>query len=61
MSEEKYMAPALDWKNLGFTYLQTEGYLRADFKNGSWGGLEVCRDTAMSIHVAAAALHYGQS
>ena len=55
------MAPALDWKNLGFNYLQTDCYLRADFKNGSWGDLEVCTDTAMSIHVSAAALHYGQS
>jgi branched-chain amino acid aminotransferase len=55
------MAPALDWKNLGFKYIQTDCYLRADFKNGSWGDLVVCRDTAISIHVSAPALHYGQS
>jgi branched-chain amino acid aminotransferase len=55
------MAPALDWKNIGFNYQQTNCYLRADYKNGAWGDLEECKDTAISVHVAAVALHYGQS
>lgn len=55
------MAPALDWKNIGFNYMKTDCYLRADFKNGSWDDLEVCKDATMSIHVASVVLHYGQS
>jgi branched-chain amino acid aminotransferase len=55
------MAPSLDWSNLGFKYLQTDAYVKSEFKDGSWGSLEVCSDTHFSIHIAAACLHYGQA
>ncbi|MBN1127550.1 MAG: branched-chain amino acid aminotransferase, partial [Chitinispirillaceae bacterium] len=55
------MAQRIDWQNLGFQYRQTECYLKAEFKNGKWGDLEVCSDPYLPIHVAAASLHYGQS
>ncbi len=55
------MAPQLNWRDLGFQYLQTDSYLRADFtKDGGWSALKVCTDPNMPIHVAAAALHYSQ-
>jgi branched-chain amino acid aminotransferase len=55
------MARALDWQNIGFQYHQTDCYVRADFKNGAWGEIEICKDPMLSVHAAAAALHYGQS
>jgi branched-chain amino acid aminotransferase len=51
----------IDWKNLGFQYMQTDCYLRADYKNGTWGELELCKDPHVSLHIAATSLHYGQS
>jgi branched-chain amino acid aminotransferase len=50
----------MNWRDLGFQYLQTDSYLRADFTNSGWSALKVCTDPNMSIHIAAAALHYGQ-
>jgi branched-chain amino acid aminotransferase len=56
------MAPQLKWQDLGFQYMQTDSFMRADFtKDGGWSGLSACTDPNMSIHVAAAALHYGQA
>jgi branched-chain amino acid aminotransferase len=51
----------LDWSNLGFEYMQTAAYIRADFKDGHWGEPTVCTDPMFSIHVAAVCLHYGQA
>jgi len=55
------MAPSLDWSNLGFNYMRTDYYVRADFKDGKWGALEVCSDPTLNLHIAAVCLHYGQS
>jgi len=55
------MAQKVDWKNLGFQFLQTDCYVRADFKNGAWGELMTCTDPNVSLHCAATCLHYGQS
>ena len=55
------MAQKVDWKNIGFQYVQTDCYVRTDFKNGSWGELETCTDPYLSLHCAATSLHYGQS
>jgi branched-chain amino acid aminotransferase len=51
----------IDWKNLGFQYKQTDCYLRSDYKNGVWSGVEKCTEPRLSLHVAATSLHYGQS
>jgi branched-chain amino acid aminotransferase len=56
------MAPQLNWRELGFQYLQTESFVRADFTgNGGWSAIKVCTDPNMSLHVGAASLHYGQA
>ncbi|MDR0307757.1 MAG: branched-chain amino acid aminotransferase [Chitinispirillales bacterium] len=52
---------AIDWLNLGFKYMQTNAYVRANFTNGKWSGVEVCTDPMFNIHIAAACLHYGQA
>ncbi len=55
------MAKNIDWKNLGFQYLQTEYYVKSEFKNGSWGEIQICTDPHLTLHVAATCLHYGQA
>lgn len=55
------MAPKIDWQNLGFKYMQTDYYVRADYTNGQWGKVQVCQDPMISLHVAATCLHYGQA
>ena len=51
----------LDWKNLGFQYLPTNGFAQVDYANGEWGPVEVKTDPMMSMHIAANCLHYGQA
>jgi branched-chain amino acid aminotransferase len=54
-------ANKLDWKNLGFAYLPTNGFVQADFADGKWGPLEIKREPYVPMHVAANCLHYGQT
>ena len=51
----------LDWKNLGFAFLPTNGHVQADFADGKWGPLQVKKEPYISMHVAANCLHYGQA
>lgn len=51
----------LDWKNLGFKYLPTNGQIQVDFAEGKWGPLKEVREAFVSMHVAANCLHYGQA
>ncbi len=53
--------PSLDWKNLGFAYLPTNGHVQSDFKDGKWGPLQFKTDPYLPMHVAANCLHYGQA
>ncbi len=55
------MALTIDWKNLGFSYMQTDSYVKAEFKNGAWTPLSVCREPYITMHIAATCLHYGQA
>ncbi len=55
------MKKEIDWGNLGFQYMQTDSYVSSVFDGNSWSELEVSSDPQMSIHIAAACLHYGQS
>jgi branched-chain amino acid aminotransferase len=41
--------------------MQTDAYVKSEFKDGAWGALEVCADPVFNIHIAAASLHYGQA
>jgi branched-chain amino acid aminotransferase len=55
------MTVNIDWKNLGFSYMQTPYYVKTVFSAGKWGEIETCTDTNLSIHIAATCLHYGQA
>jgi len=51
----------LDWANLGFQYLPTNGYLRVEYADGAWHEPTVETDPMISLHIAANCLHYGQA
>ena len=51
----------MDWKNLGFDYMDTNGYVIIDYKNGKWGDIETKKEPYFPIHIAANCLHYGQA
>jgi branched-chain amino acid aminotransferase len=55
------MAKNIDWKNLGFQYMQTECYVKCEYKEGRWGEIEICTDPHLTLHIAATCLHYGQA
>lgn len=51
----------IDWNSLGFAYMDTNCHIRYVWKNGQWSAGELVASPQMSIHIAATALHYGQS
>lgn len=54
-------AQNLDWKNLSFQYLPTDGFVQSDFVDGRWSPLQVKQDPFIPMHIAANCLHYGQA
>lgn len=61
-SERKQVsAPKIDWDNLGFQYSETACYVQSVWKNGQWSPLATTTEPYIRMHVAATALHYGQS
>ena len=54
------MSKDLDWKNLSFSYMDTDAFVKVEFKNGRWQEIIECHDPMVSIHIAATSLHYGQ-
>lgn len=51
----------IDWKSLGFSYMDTNCHVRYVWKDGQWDAGELVTSPTMPIHIAATALHYGQS
>ena len=51
----------IDWKNLGFAYMDTNCHIRYVWKDGQWSEGELVKSPYMPIHIAATALHYGQA
>lgn len=55
------MDTRISWKDLGFRYLDTGVYVRADFRQGTWSAPQLCTGASLSIHIAATCFHYGQA
>jgi branched-chain amino acid aminotransferase len=55
------MDTTISWKELGFRYLDTGLFVRADFRQGVWSKPEFTTGASITLHVAATCLHYGQS
>lgn len=51
----------IDWKSLGFSYMDTNCHVRYVWKEGKWNEGELVESPHMPIHIAATALHYGQA
>ncbi len=50
-----------DWLSLGFSYLDTTCHIRLSWKNGKWSKGKLIKKPYVNLHIAATALHYGQS
>ena len=55
------MDTTISWKELGFRYLDTGVFVRADFRRGVWSAPMLSTGTGINLHIAATCLHYGQS
>lgn len=53
-------ATEIDYKAIGFGYIQTPYNLRCYYRNGEWGKIEISSEETLNIHIAATCLHYGQ-
>ena len=52
----------LDWPNLGFTYRDVNAHIKSVWSKGRWSTPEVVPgEPYLKIHIAATALHYGQT
>ncbi len=51
----------IDWSSLGFAYMDTNCHIRYTWRDGKWDEGELVQDPHFNIHIAAAALHYGQA
>ena len=50
----------LNWSELGFGYIKTDYNVRCHYKDGKWSELEETTSEAVTLHIAATCLHYGQ-
>ncbi len=50
----------IDWGNLPFDYYKTKYNVRAYYRDGKWGEIEICSSEHITLHMASTALHYGQ-
>lgn len=48
------------WGKLPFGYYKTDYNVRAYYRDGKWGELEISSSETINIHMAATGLHYGQ-
>jgi len=55
------MDTTISWKELGFRYLDTGVYVRADFRHGAWSAPALNSGASITLHIAATCLHYGQT
>lgn len=51
----------IDWKTLGFKYMDTKCHVRYTWRDGAWDKGELIDSPYLPMHIAAACLHYGQA
>ncbi|MEY8463557.1 branched-chain amino acid aminotransferase [Streptococcus merionis] len=54
------MTKALDWENLGFSYMKLPYRYLAYYKDGQWQKGELTEDATLHISECSTSLHYGQ-
>ncbi|MBN1578572.1 MAG: branched-chain amino acid aminotransferase [Chitinispirillaceae bacterium] len=55
------MKQKINWRELGFTYMQTDNFIVVEYHNGAWGKPQCRADTMIQLHIGASCLHYGQA
>ena len=55
------MDTTISWKELGFRYLDTGVFVRADYRSGAWTKPALASGASLNIHIAATCFHYGQA
>lgn len=50
----------LDWENLPFDYIKTNGHLEYVYKDGKWDDGKIVEDDTVNLHISSTCLHYGQ-
>jgi len=51
----------IDWKNLGFSYMQVNCHAQHMWRGGVWDEGVLVAEPFLKLHIAASALHYGQA
>lgn len=51
----------IDWKSLGFKYMDTHCHIRYEWQNGAWDGGTLVEEPFIRLHIAASCMHYGQA
>lgn len=55
------MNDAIAWQDLGFRYVDTGTFVKAEYRHGAWSPPERCAGATIPVHIAATCLHYGQA
>ena len=55
------MRQTINWRELGFTYMQTDSFVVSEYHNGAWTTPEIRTEVHVPLHIAATCLHYGQA
>lgn len=51
----------IEWSSLGFRYYETKSHIIYKCKDGVWDNGELVYEPYLKMHIAATALHYGQT
>ena len=51
---------AIDWNNLGFSYMKTDSRYISHYKYGKWDEGRLVTDNKLTIREASTVLHHGQ-
>ncbi|MFA6815273.1 MAG: branched-chain amino acid aminotransferase [Lentisphaeria bacterium] len=51
----------MDWSKLGFGYSDVNCHIKYVWRDGKWDKGELVKEPYLNIHIAATALHYGQT
>lgn len=50
----------IDWKNLGFKYMDTACHIEYVWRDGAWDSGVLVKEPYLKMHIGATCLHYGQ-
>ena len=51
----------IDWKSLGFKYMDVQCNIRYEWRDGAWDAGTLVEEPTINRHIAASCLHYGQA